>query len=483
MKKVNPIVLKKVVELINKRTAYRAIQAECDVSPNTISKLKKLLSTGEITSMMDAEDIFSVVYKDTNIRTRPSVELCQQAADIGLPATSAWNIYQNEPCEDQKSSLKYSRFADIYRSYKNSSNTSNPYPSGVYMFFTWIKNKFSFIDPATGKTDQLSFLIVYFPYSGTYYIYATNKRDINTLIVGLNFIYNKIGGYARYLVPISLGSMFRSSDVANHDMLKDMATYYKQEIIWEAPSHFKEHMKARLDIITSELDHCFSAFKYIYDNYKVMKHFYCNNIFTSHEKIFAPCEKPYLLSMPSEQYPIILKTYVDVGFDFHVHVLGYFYSVPYQYAKCKVRVETSHNFIAIYLIDNNKCIATHDRLQPLTKEEYMSANQTEKLLDPKYSTYPEHMPTPDVLKKGNYYSDSKILNLAHIYGSYAEQLTSYVLDQYQIHQQAYRKLLGILSIGKKEPQYFNLACKCALENHVRINHYEIMNIIDYLKKQ
>ena len=188
-------------------------------SQNTISKLKKLLSTGEITSTMDAEDIFSVVYKDTNIRTRPSVELCQQAADIGLPTTSAWNIYQNEPREGQKSSLKYSRFADIYRSYKNSSSTSNPYPSGVYMFLLGSKINF-FYRSSNRETDQLSFLIVYFPYSGTYYIYATNKRDINTLIVGLNFIYNKIGGYARYLVPISLGSMFRSSDVANHDMLK-----------------------------------------------------------------------------------------------------------------------------------------------------------------------------------------------------------------------------------------------------------------------
>jgi transposase len=164
----------------------------------------------------------------------------------------------------------------------------------------------------------------------------------------------------------------------------------------------------------------------------------------SRKGLFEQLDAPAMKPLPSERYTYAEWKKARVHIDYHVEVLGHYYSVPYALVKQELEVRiTAHT---VELFHRHKRVASHRRSE----------------LKGQHTTLPEHMPKAH--QQYASWSPQRLVRWAEQTGPATAGLVSTLLTRRKHPQQGFRACLGIMRLGKAYgDDRLEAACRRALK--------------------
>jgi len=142
-------------------------------------------------------------------------------------------------------------------------------------------------------------------------------------------------------------------------------------------------------------------------------------------------EQRALKPLPAQRYEYAVWKSAKVNVDYHVELLGHYYSVPYQLAGQVV--ETRQTATTVEIFHRSTRIASHPRDDGKGQ----------------HSTLPDHLPPQHAFVK---FTPSRFLEWAAKIGAATQQVVEHILTRRQHPEQGYRACLGVLrfadSVGR-----------------------------------
>ncbi len=146
------------------------------------------------------------------------------------------------------------------------------------------------------------------------------------------------------------------------------------------------------------------------------------------QSAFAELDRPALRPLPATRYEFAEWKVAKVGIDYHVEVVGHYYSVPYRFAREKIDVRLTATTVELF--HRGARIASHVRTD----------------LRGRHTTVDAHMTPAHQAVQG--WSAPRLIEWAERIGPYAKAVVQSLLHQRHHPQQAFRACLGILRLGK-----------------------------------
>ena len=177
-------------------------------------------------------------------------------------------------------------------------------------------------------------------------------------------------------------------------------------------------------------------------------------------KVFDEIERNELQDLPALRYEFKKRAIVTVMKDGHIGLREdhHYYSVPYKFIGCKVKIIYTLQKVNIYY--KYECIASHIR----NFRKY------------KYTTLTEHLASTH--KFMSEWNPERFIKWARSIDKDIETLITYILDNRPHPEQAYKSCLGILNLEKKvgRKRLIN-ACRRALE-YGNYNYVTVKTILE-----
>ena len=143
---------------------------------------------------------------------------------------------------------------------------------------------------------------------------------------------------------------------------------------------------------------------------------------------FEELDRPALKPLPVVPYQYADWKVARAGIDYHVELIGHYYSVPHRFAREQVDVRYTTSTVEIFHHDAR--IAAHARSDRRGT----------------HTTLNEHMPASHQAVTG--WDPQRLLNWAATIGPHTTAVIQHLLGGRQHPQQAYRTCLGVLRLGK-----------------------------------
>ena len=145
-------------------------------------------------------------------------------------------------------------------------------------------------------------------------------------------------------------------------------------------------------------------------------------------ELFEQLDAPAMQPLPSERYTYAEWKKARVHIDYHVEVLGHYYSAPYALVKQELDVRiTAHT---VELLQRNKRVASHRRSS----------------LKGRHTTLTEHMPKAH--QQYANWTPQRLVRWAEKTGPATAGLVNIILTHRKHPQQGFRSCLGIMRLGK-----------------------------------
>ena len=148
----------------------------------------------------------------------------------------------------------------------------------------------------------------------------------------------------------------------------------------------------------------------------------------SRRSAFEELDRPALRPLPALAYQYADWKIARVGIDYHIELIGHYYSVPHRFAREQVDVRYTTSTVEIF--HRGKRIAAH------AKSERRGA----------HTTLTEHMPANHQAVTG--WDPQRLRNWAASIGVHTAAVVAHLLGGRQHPQQAYRTCLGVLRLAK-----------------------------------
>jgi transposase len=158
---------------------------------------------------------------------------------------------------------------------------------------------------------------------------------------------------------------------------------------------------------------------------------------------FEALDQPALRPLPEAPYEFAEWKTARVNIDYHIEVLGHYYSVPYQLLKQQVTVRLSATTI--------ECFHKGHRVASHRRSEHKG----------RHSTVTEHMPKAHQEYAG--WDAKRLIGWAATAGADTAALVEKILASRAHPQQGFRAALGLMRLGKLHGhERLDAACKRAL---------------------
>jgi transposase len=176
------------------------------------------------------------------------------------------------------------------------------------------------------------------------------------------------------------------------------------------------------------------------------------------KSLFEEIEKPALLPLPQSRYEFAEWKKARVNIDYHIELLGHYYSVPYSMAREEVDVRYTSKTLEIFR--KGKRLASHIRDDTRGR----------------HSTIKEHMPKSH--REYLEWSPSRIIRWAGSIGESTAKVIEIILNTRNHPEQGYRSSMGILRLAKR---YSNTRLEAACRRALAIRGYSYKSIESILK--
>ena len=366
-----------------------------------------------------------------------------------------WEEYR----QDYPQGYGYSQFCEHYRRWRKSID--------VCMRQTYVGGEKLFVDyagmtmPVKGRESAEDFEAQIFvaALGASQYIYAeaTETQQLRDWIGSHVRTYEFLGGVTAITTPDNLKSGVTKAcryEPELNPTYADMAGYYDTAAIPGRPRKPKDKAKVEsaVQIVERQIlarlrDRTFFSLaelnRAIWELLEQLNKRPFQKLDASRLELFMELDKPALKPLPARRYEFGQFLHPTVNIDYHIEILGHYYSVPFELATQKVEVRLTAGIVEV--LHQGKRVASHARDDRKGR----------------HSTDPSHMPKAH--REHRQWTPSRLINWAAKIGPQCARVAQQIIDDYQHPEQGYRACLGLMRLSRSyEHSRMEAACQRAL---------------------
>lgn len=354
----------------------------------------------------------------------------------------------------------YTRFCDLYRSWKKENKLSmrQTHKAGEKGFIDYAGSTVPIHNHKTGEVSNAQIFVMVLGASDQTYVEATYTQQVRDFIGSNIRAFEYFGGVPEVLVPDNLKSgvnLASKYEPVINQTYRELANHYGSVVIPARARKPKDKAKVENGVLIAGRwilarlrDRKFFSLEELNDAiWELLEEFNdkkFQKLDYSRRSLFEEIEKEELLPLPTTRFEIAEWKKVKANIDYHVTIENCHYSVPYQLRGKELQARSTDKSVEIFY--QGKRVASHAR-------SYKKGHT---------STVNEHMP-----KSHREYSDwspSRVINWARKTGPFCAHLVKKIMDEREHPELGYRSCLGIMRLEKKySRERLENACKRALK--------------------
>lgn len=477
---------REIIRLHAEELSQNEIARSCGSSKKTVNRVLKLAKEHNINWPLPAEQtnaelakIFAAPPKASPThRCLPDFDLIhKELCQNGVNKKLLWTEYL-ETCRLRgEQGLMYSQFCYYIQQdeLRRQATMHFKHKPGEQIEVDWAGDPAHYTDRDTGEKVKTWVFVGVLPYSQYTFAKAyANERQHAWLQAHID-MYNFFGGVSKMLVPdncstavVHRGSSWYTPQV--NLSYHELAEHYNTAILPARVRHPKDKpsaegsvghistwiiaaLRKRQFLSLNELNAAIAECLDTLNRKPFQKREGCRL------DIFEQEEKMYLAPLPIAPYDLADWLSARVQFNYHVQILGMYYSVPFEYIHKTVDVRVTD--FAVQVFYQHKRIATHHRLHGPKGQ---------------YSTVKEHM--PENHQKYLDWNGDRFRSWGASIGPNTEKVVTSILATYIIEQQGYRSCMGLLQLANKySSPALEIACEKALQMAQRPTYTIVKNIL------
>ena len=356
--------------------------------------------------------------------------------------------------------LQYSQFCDRYRAWSGKLDLvmRQHHRAGEKLFVDYAGQTVPVIDPSTGEIREAQIFVAALGASHYTYAEATWTQTLPDWIASHIRCFEFLGSVPALLVPDNLKNAVtkpcRYEPDANATY-EDLADHYGTAILPARVRRPRDKSKVENSVLLVErwilarLRHhtFFSLSELNAAIHKLLERLNSKpfkKVPGCRKELFEQLDRPAMKPLPVERYSYAEWKKARVHIDYHVEVLGHYYSVPYALVKQQLDVRiTAHT---VELLHRNKRVASHRR----------------SFLKGRHTTLTAHMPKAH--QQYANWTPRRLVSWAEKTGPATAGLVSTILTHRKHPQQGFRSCLGIMRLGKAYgDERLEAACRRAMK--------------------
>lgn len=446
--------------------SVRQIARSCSIARSTVADYLERLAAGGLNWPLPPElteaDLEGRLFRQAQTRgrdlDRPMPEWPQAHKELQRRAVTLkllWDEYR----EVYPEGYGYSQYCELYRRWAKTIDVClrQTYPAGERLFVDYAGMTMPVNDPAGGGPFAAQIFVAALGASHYLYAEATRTQQLPDWIESHIRTFEHLGGVTEILSPDNLKSgvsrACRYEPDANPTYL-DMARFYGVAVIPRRPRKPRDGAKVEsgVQIVEREVlarlrDHTFFSLSELNRAMwplvdKVNRRPF-QKLDYSRQDLFLELDKPVLKPLPASRYELADFLHPTVNIDYHVEVLGHYYSVPYELKGQKVDVRLTARLVEA--LHRGKRVASHLRDDRKGR----------------HTTDPAHMPRAH--REHLDWTPSRIIRWAQKIGPDCAAAAQRIIEGRDHPEQGYRACLGIMRLSKSyEFARVDAACRRAL---------------------
>lgn len=332
----------------------------------------KGLSWQQVETM--SEDVLENLLS-SNEKQRPLPDFAYIEKELkraGVTLQLLWQEYKEEHHEG----YQYSRFCEMYESWRKINNVYTPIPhkAGEELFVDYSGDKMSFVCPSTNMPQEAEIFVAVLGASDRIYVEASRSQQLACWVESnINaFEYNQ--GVTELIIPDNLRSAITTPnryEATVNKTYEEMGRHYNTFIVPARVVKPKDKSKVEQGVLITQREilaplrnQTFFSLnelnQAIWERLAVVNNRPFQKRLGSRESYYLEIEKSALKPLPESRY--CYREWIPgliVGQNHHVLANGHSYSVPFQYTKKSVDVALDIRMVEIF--HKGQVIARHSR--------------------------------------------------------------------------------------------------------------------------
>jgi transposase len=367
-------------------------------------------------------------------------EIHQSLKRKGMTLLLLWQEYK----ETYPDGLQYSQFCDRYRFWAGKLDVvmRQRHRAGEKLFVDYAGQTAAVVDPASGEIREAQIFVATLGASHYTYAEATWTQTLADWIGSHIRCFEFLGAVPALLVIDNLKSAVnhpcRYEPQANATY-EDLADHYGTALLPARVRRPRDKAKVENAVLLVERwilarlrHHTFFSLtalnEAIREQLKVLNTKPFQKLPGCRKSLFEQLDRPAMKPLPDTRYTYAEWKKARVHIDYHVEILGHYYSVPYQLVKQEVDVRLTAN--TVELLHRNRRVASHRR----------------SALKGGHTTLSAHM--PQAHRQYADWTPQRLVRWAHKSGPATAELVATILASRAHPQQGFRSCLGIMRLGK-----------------------------------
>jgi transposase len=372
---------------------------------------------------------------------RPQPDWPRVHAELRRPGVTLlllWQEYRAEHAEG----YGYSRFCDLYAEWRGgvSLTMRQTHVAGERLFVDFAGQTLAVVDLATGEVRSAQVFVAVLGASSLTYAEVRWSQGLADWVGCHVNAFAYFGGVARQLVCDNLKAGVTAAcryEPGINRTYQEMAAHYGTAVVPTRVRKPRDKAKVEVGVQVVQrwilarlrnrrlfgLEEANAAVRELLEalNGRTMR-----RVGTSRRAMFEALERSALLGLPSEPYAYADWRRCRVGLDYHVEVLGHWYSAPHRLARAVVDARITEH--GVELFHNGSRVAAHVR-SPLRH---------------RHTTVPEHMPSAH--RRHADWTPARLRREAAAIGPAAAGMIEVVLRAKPHPEQGFRACVGILGL-------------------------------------
>lgn len=457
--------IKEILRLsLGKGLGVREVGRVLNISPTTVSEyIGRWEKTGErIAEIEDKTDseIYAILYpeKKAAMQKHPLPELSGLAVELkkkGVTRQLLWEEYRRE----QPDGYSYSQFCQRLSDYMK---TLSPvmrfeHKAGEKMFVDFSGDRPYYINKEAGEAVYTELFVAVLGASSYTFAVVVPDQKRSSWIEGHIRAFEYFGGVPEAVVPDNLKSGVKTAcryDPEINPAYAELAAHYDIAVMPARPNKPKDKAKAESGVLMVQRwvvaylrnRQFFSIWELnegIQEALKLLNNRPMKNTGKSRYELFIETDHRALKPLPAERFTMRDWKKAKVGIDYHISVEGIFYSVPYKLIGEETEIRLSQKTVEIF----------HDGIRVTSHPRTYRRGA--------YNTTEAHRPNGHAVHAS--WTPERITRWAEGIGENTKTLIERVIRSHGHPEHAFRKCIGILSLGKKYgKERLDAACQKAL---------------------
>lgn len=360
----------------------------------------------------------------------------------GVTLQLLWLEYRAVHAED---GYQYTQFCEHYRRWRDRLDPvlRQEHRAGEKVFVDYAGQTMPVVDTATGEMGDAQIFVGVLGASNLTYVDATWTQTLPDWIGSHVRMFSYYGGSTSAIVPDNLRSGVTRACFYDPDInptYQELASHYRSAVLPTRPRRPRDKAKVESGVQVVERwvlaplrNHTFHGLvelnRALAERRELLNERPFQKLEGSRRSLFEGIEREALQPLPSRPFEVAERRKAGVNIDYHVDVLGHYYSVPHQLTGQSVEARITGTGVEIF--HDGRRVAVHVR----------------SFRKGGYTTEPGHRPKSH--QEHLDWTPSRLIRWAATTGPGTAALVQHILEHRPHPEHGYRACLGILRLGNR----------------------------------